>query len=163
MGCPTAGDVHWLVFVKKLKNSGIIGYMATEDSTECLKSSLKIDLIKGKESVYQHPVWVCPLGDTCIARPSGKGGEVRVFLGRAEKKWGDHKKIFGVVGCIRVEEKTKQSYCDFQDKDVEIRKINGLSRCITSCEHLKGFQGFVLLDEGEDVGGCGNSEIVYQL
>ena len=137
--------------------------MATKNNTECLKSSLKIDLFKGEGSFPQHPIWVCPLGETCITRPGGKGGEVRVILGRAEKKWGDHKKIFGVVGCRRVEETTKQSYCDFQDKEIELRKINGLPRCITSCEHLKGFQGFVLLDEGEGVGGCGNSEIVYQL
>ncbi|MEK7527932.1 MAG: hypothetical protein AAB574_02870 [Patescibacteria group bacterium] len=75
--------------------------MANRRKVECIATTVEIILIAGPNSVPGHPLWRCPVD--CVKRPGGHGGQVRVRLGNAPKKWGNHEAIHGVVGCSRIE------------------------------------------------------------
>ena len=71
---------------------------------ECIATTLEIKLVPGPYATFGYPRWRCPVD--CIKRPGGSGGEVRVELGNAPKRWGRNEVIHGVVRCRRVEDNT---------------------------------------------------------
>ena len=79
-----------------------IAQMSKSRIVECIATALEVELIPGPYAVSGHPMWRCPVD--CVKRPSGSGGEVRVELGNAPRRWGDNRVIHGVVRCKLIED-----------------------------------------------------------